>query len=237
MFSPDAITFLKGLEKNNTREWFQPRKEIFDSKLKAPMFELCESINAELLKFAPEHITEPKNAVYRIYRDTRFSTDKTPYKNHIGAMFPRRGLDKNWGAGYYFHVSAKEVGIACGLYGPGPEQLVKVRRFLAENHKLFRTANKLMGSLQGAKLQRMPKGFDPEHPAADLIKMKQWYWWVELDPKLATSRQLKSEIAKRFKAMAPMVELLNKPLLGKRSAPAQFAARDRGDAEESGSDE
>jgi uncharacterized protein (TIGR02453 family) len=237
MFPPEAIAFLKGLEKNNNRDWFQPRKEIFDTKLKAPMFELVEAINAELLKFAPEHITEPKKAVYRIYRDTRFSKDKTPYKNHIGAMYPRRGLDKNSGAGYYFHVSPKEVGIACGCYAPGPEELLKIRRFLAENHKLVRRTNKLMGTLQGTTLQRVPKGFDPEHPAVDLIKMKQWYWWMELDPKLATSPKLKSEIVKRFRAMAAMVELLNKPLLGKRLAATQFAAGDRDQADEAGSDE
>jgi uncharacterized protein (TIGR02453 family) len=216
MFPPEAITFLKGLEKNNDRDWFQPRKEIFESKLKGPMLAFVETINAELLKFAPEHITEPKKAVYRIYRDTRFSKDKTPYKTHLGAIFPRRGLGKDAGAGFYFHVSAKEVGIACGAYAPGPEQLLKIRHFIAENPKPFRATNKLMGPLQGSALTRVPKGFDAAHPAADLIKKKQWYWWVELDAKLATSPQLKTEIIKRFKEVAPMVALLNKPLLGKR---------------------
>ena len=215
MFPPQAITFLKGLEKNNNRDWFQPRKQAFDSHLKAPMFEFVELINAELLKFAPEHITEPKNAVYRIYRDTRFSKDKTPYKTHLGAMFPRRGLGKDAGAGFYFHVSAKEVGIACGSYAPGPEQLRKLRPFIAENAKAFRAKKKLMGQVQGTTLQRIPKGFNPADPAADLIKMKQWYWWVELDPSLITSPQLKSEITKRFKEMAPMIELLNRPLLAR----------------------
>ena len=213
MFPPEAIKFLKDLEKHNKREWFQPRKEIFDTKLKEPMLEFVEEINAELLKFAPEHITEPKKAVYRIYRDTRFSKDKTPYKTHLAAIFPRRGLGKDAAAGYYFHVSAKGVGVACGAYAPGPEQLLKIRRFIAENHKLFRGKNKLMGPLQGSTLTRVPKGFDAEHPAADLIKMKQWYWWVELDVALATSPKLKGEIVKRFRSIAPMVELLNKALL------------------------
>jgi uncharacterized protein (TIGR02453 family) len=226
MFPAEALTFLKGLEKNNTRDWFQPRKEIFETKLKEPMMAFVEDINAELLKFAPEHITEPKKAVYRIYRDTRFSKDKTPYKTHLGAIFPRRGLGKDAAAGYYFHVSAKGVGIACGAYAPGPEQLLAIRRFIAANDKLFHAtaakAKKLMGPVQGSTLQRVPKGFDSEHPAADLIKMKQWYCWVELDAALATSPKLKSEITKRFKAMAPLVELLNKPLLGNaRKAPAE----------------
>jgi uncharacterized protein (TIGR02453 family) len=224
MFPPEAIKFLKGLEKNNTREWFQPRKETFETKLKEPMLAFVESINAELLKFAPEHITEPKKAVYRIYRDTRFSKDKTPYKTHLGAIFPRRGLGKDAAAGFYFHVSSKEVGVACGAYAPGPEQLLKIRRFIADNHKLFRREINGMGSLQGSTLTRVPKGFDAEHPAAELIKMKQWYWWVELDPALAMSPKLKGEIAKRFRAMAPMVELLNKPLL--KSAKTKLAADD-----------
>jgi uncharacterized protein (TIGR02453 family) len=217
MFPPEAITFFKGLEKNNTRDWFQPRKEIFDAKVKEPMLAFVETINAELLKFAPEHITEPKKAVYRIYRDTRFSKDKTPYKTHLGAIFPRRGLGRDAGAGFYFHVSAKEVGVACGSYAPGPEELRKIRNFMAENYKLFPKTVKFMGSLQGATLQRVPKGFDAEHPAADWIKQKQWFWWVELDPVLATSPKLKAEIVKRFRAMAPVVELLNKPLMGKRA--------------------
>jgi uncharacterized protein (TIGR02453 family) len=226
MFPPEAIKFLKGLEKNNTRDWFQPRKEIFETKLKQPMLEFVEEINAELLKFAPEHITEPKKAVYRIYRDTRFSKDKTPYKTHLGAIFPRRGLGKDSGAGYYFHVSSKGVGVACGAYGPGPEQLLKIRRFIAENPKLLRREIKWMGSIQGTTLTRVPKGFNCEHPAVDLIKMKQWYWWVELDLPLATSPKLKPEIAKRFRAMAPMVELLNRPLL--KNTKSIMAADERG---------
>jgi uncharacterized protein (TIGR02453 family) len=212
MIPPEAVTFLKGLEKHNDRDWFNARKQIFETKLKEPMQVLVEQINAELLKFAPEHITEPKKALYRIYRDTRFSKDKTPYKTHLGAIFPRHGLSKDSGAGYYFHVSTKGVGIACGAYSPGPDELRKIRHAIAENPKPFRTKHKLMGPVKGETLTRPPKGFKPDHPAVDLIKMKQWYWWVELDPKLVTSPKLKAEVVKRFKEMAPMIELLNRAL-------------------------
>jgi uncharacterized protein (TIGR02453 family) len=225
-FSPEALTFLRGLKRNNRREWFQPRKEIFETKLKAPMIQLVEAINSELLRFAPDHITDPKKAVYRIYRDTRFSADKTPYKTHVAAVFPHHGLDKHSSAGFYFHITEKNIGIAAGAYMPGPDELRAVRTWLAENHKKFQAASrapqKLLGKLQGSAATRMPKGFAADHPAEDLIRMKQWLYWVELDAKLATSPRLLPELVKRFRAAAPVIAMLNAPL--QKSAPKSARA-------------
>jgi uncharacterized protein (TIGR02453 family) len=222
-FPPEALKFLRGLERNNRREWFQPRKEIFETKLKAPMTELVEAINAELVKFAPDHINDPKKAIYRIYRDTRFSPDKTPYKTHVGAIFPHRAFGKQTSAGFYVHVSTKSVGIASGAYMPGPEELFAVRTWLTENHAKFRKAakgpEKLMGKLQGDSLTRSPKGFDPAHPAAELVRMKSWLYWMELDLKVAETPKLFGEVIRRFRVAAPVVEMLNAPL-HKRSAHA-----------------
>ena len=215
-FSPEALTFLRGLKRNNRREWFQPRKEIFETLLKTPMVQLVEAINAELLSFAPDHITDPKKAVYRIYRDTRFSADKTPYKTHLAAIFPHRGLEKHSSAGFYFHLTAKSAGIAAGAYQPGPDELRAVRAWLAENHAAFRKASrqpkKLLGNMDGNAAVRMPKGFDAGHPAEDLIRMKQWLYWIELDAKIATSSRLLPELLKRFRAAAPVIAMLNAPL-------------------------
>jgi len=180
------------------------------------MIHLVEAINAELLDFAPDHITDPKKAVYRIYRDTRFSADKTPYKTHLAAIFPHHNLGKQSSAGFYFHLTGKSVGIAAGSYMPGPDELRAVRTWLAENHKKFRVASqksqKLLGKLQGSAVTRMPKGFDAGHPAEDLIRMKQWLYWVELDVKLATTPRLLPELVKRFRAAAPVIAMLNAPL-------------------------
>jgi uncharacterized protein (TIGR02453 family) len=221
-FPPDALKFLSGLARNNRREWFQPRKEIFDTKVKTPMLELAEAINAELLKFAPDHINDPKKAVYRIYRDTRFSPDKTPYKTHVGAIFPRRGLGRESAAGFYVQVSPKSLGIAAGAYMPGPEELCAIRTWLAEHHKAFRKAaqvpEKLLGKLHGDSLTRSPKGFDPAHTASDLIRMKSWLYWIELDAKLIESRKLLAEVVKRFRAAAPVVDMLNAPLAKPKSS-------------------
>ena len=222
-FPKEALTFLRGLARNNQREWFQARKDVFEAKLKAPMTELVEVVNAELLKFAPHHITDPKKAIYRIYRDTRFSSDKTPYKTHIAALFPRHGLEKHSSAGFYFQISPEGVGIAAGAYMPGPEELFAIRTWLASNHRTFlkasRNAEKVVGPLDaGSSLARSPKGFDPAHPAADLIRRKNWFYWREPDVKLATSPKLAGELLRHFRAVAPVMDLLNAPLLKKSRA-------------------
>src|SRR5579885_2111571 len=176
------------------------------------MLDLVERINRELAKFAPDYINDPNKALYRIYRDTRFSPDKTPYKTHIAAIFPRRGSEsKHAGPGLFFSVSHKEIEIAGGVYGPMPQDLLKIRTWLAENHQQFRKIakgpEKLMGKLRGGTLTRVPKGFDCSHPAADLIKMKQWYYGAALDPQIATTPKLLPELIKRFKLMLPVLEL------------------------------
>ncbi|HEX3092131.1 MAG TPA: DUF2461 family protein, partial [Candidatus Angelobacter sp.] len=93
-FSPDAIKFLRALKRNNRRDWFQPRKEKYEALIKTPMLEFVTALNEEFTRFAPAYVTPPEKAVYRIYRDTRFSPDKTPYKTHIAAIFPRNSAVK-----------------------------------------------------------------------------------------------------------------------------------------------
>ena len=222
-FPPEALTFLRGLTRNNRREWFQARKHIYETKVKAPMAELVDALNVELRKFAPSHVNDPKKAVYRIYRDTRFSADKTPYKTHIAAIFPRRGHEKHVSAGLYCAVSLEGIEVAGGLYMPGPQELLAIRTWLADRHAEFRKAatgpRRLMGALQGESLQRIPKGFDAAHPAADLLKMKQWLYYTTLDAGLITSPRLFGEIVKRFRAMMPVVGMLNGPLKKPRVDP------------------
>jgi uncharacterized protein (TIGR02453 family) len=217
-FPKEAITFFRGLARHNDREWFQPRKDIFDTKVKAPMIELVDALNVHLRTFSPLHVVEPTKAIYRIYRDTRFSSDKTPYKTHIGAYFPRKGSgeSKHVSAGYYVAISPKGVETGGGMYAPGPPELIAVRSWIAENHQQFRKVllapKKLMGELKGESLQRVPKGFAADDPAADLLKMKQWYFFNTLDVALATTPKLLPEVVKRFQVMQPVLDLLNAPL-------------------------
>jgi len=217
-FPPEAMTFFRGLRRNNRREWFQARKHIFEEKVRAPMVALVEELNAAMLDFAPSYITDPQAAIYRIYRDTRFSPDKTPYKDHIAAVFPRRGMQKHACAGFYFSVAPGEVEVAGGVYMPGPEELRAIRGHLLQFHQDFREIvsarplRTLLGELEGDQLSRVPKGFPADHPASDLVRYKQWLFYIVLDPALATTPKLSGEILKRFRVMTPFVEFLNAPL-------------------------
>ena len=218
-FPKQGLTFLQELKANNDREWFTPRKAVFEESVKVPMVALVEAVNGELATFAPEYLTEPAKAIYRIYRDTRFSNDKTPYKTHIAANLHKQGADKHAAAGYYFSVGADEIEIAAGVYMPGPEELLKLRQHISANFAEFSTlaadkaVTKLVGSLKGDSLARPPKGFPPDDPAIDWIKRKQWYYFhTDLDLGIALTPKLLPEIVKRFKAMAPMVAFFNRGL-------------------------
>jgi uncharacterized protein (TIGR02453 family) len=218
-FPPEAIRFLRALKKNNRREWFQPRKEQYETQVKAPMLELVAALNADLAKYAPEFITDPKKAVFRIYRDVRFSSDKRPYKTNIAASFHRRGVE---GGGLYFSVSGDEVEVAAGIYHPSRETMLAVRQHLVENHtgleRLLadRKRKKLCGDLRGDELTRAPKGFDTCHPAIHLIKKTDWLLDVTLDASIATTPDIFNEVSARFRAMQPFVEFFNKPLMAAR---------------------
>ncbi len=225
-FSKEALKFFRDLEKNNRREWFEARKEFFLANVKAPMEALVEALGAEMLKFAPEAVTSPQKAIYRIYRDTRFSGDKTPYKTHLGASFFRHDLGRHIAGGYYFEVSHKHIGLAGGVYMPTPENLRILRTHIMDNHQRFTKIvgeEKLleaMGPLQGDKLSRPPKGFPCEHPAMEWIKCKHWYYWKELPSEIATGPGLLKELALRFKLMQPTISFFNEPLIADKNRRA-----------------
>lgn len=221
-FPPAGIQFFRGLARNNNRDWFQPRKTIFEESVKRPMQELVAALNAAMMSYAPQYVTDPAKAVYRFYRDTRFSKDKSPYKQQIAASFARRGLERHDGAGFYCAVSHKEVAVGGGIYMPSPETLLAVRHHIAAYHENFRritsgrTVRQLFGELQGEQLSRPPKGFPKEHPAEDLLRMKQFLLYVELPADMVTTPKLFREIETRFRAMTPFLEFLNAPLAATR---------------------
>jgi uncharacterized protein (TIGR02453 family) len=223
-FPPEALVFLRRLKRNNHRDWFLKNKQVYEEKVRAPMVELVLALGREMKRFAPEMGADPAKAIYRIYRDVRFSPDKTPYKTHIAAVFYPRGLKKHNCAGLYFHVSPTEVEMAGGVYMPDRECLLAIRNHVAGSHRKLRAILEapgfrgLFGEPWGEKLSRVPKGFAPDHPAADLLRYKQLLADVAHPPELAETPRLLPTLVECFRGMMPLVRFLNDPLRGRRSA-------------------
>jgi uncharacterized protein (TIGR02453 family) len=220
-FTPDALKFLRGLARNNDREWFEARRDVFEHSLKAPMLALVEEINTAMEGFAPEHIRPPHKIMMRIYRDIRFSKNKQPYKTHLSAWWSRRGMEKTSGGGFYLQISPKEIMVAVGVYMPEREQLLTIRRWMSEHHDEYRAnVNKLLrmksanfSGIDAQALTRMPKGFAPDDPADDLLRAKNWGVHATLPAEAALEPSLAKEIVRRMRASAPLVDMLNGAIL------------------------
>ena len=217
-FPPETLRFLRQLKRNNNREWFLAHKDIYEMKVKAPMTELVLALGQAMQQSAPELIVHPKRAIYRIYRDIRFSADKRPYKTHVAAIFVPRGIPKNTGACLYFHIEPAEVLVAGGVYMPDPATLRALRQHIATdwedllaitNQRNFR---KVFGNLQGERLVRPPSGFPADHPAIDVLRQKQFYVALTEPAELAEGPKLLPRLLEIFSDMLPLVRFLNAPL-------------------------
>jgi uncharacterized protein (TIGR02453 family) len=220
-FSEEALKFFVQLKRHNNRIWFLKQRETYAREVKEPMVSLVLAINAELRRLSPELVTEPRRAIYRIYRDVRFSADKSPYKTHTAALFAPRGFGKHASAGLYFHFAPDELLIAGGVYMPGPKELLAIRNHIAANPAPLRRilASRpvaSLGGLQGDQLMRVPKGFAPDHSAADLLRYKQFLVWVKHPPETALGEALLPLLVQTFQALLPLVRFLNTPLKPER---------------------
>ena len=229
-FPPEALTFLANLRRHNNRPWFQAHKETYERAVRAPMIELIFSIQEAFRRFAPEMVADPRVSLYRIYRDTRFNRDKSPYKTQAAAVFPVRGLPKNSGPGLYFHVSPDEVLIGGGIYMPEPPLLRAVREQIAAFPRQFRSLvegkrfRQAFEGLEGERLKSMPKGFSADHPAAAYLRYKQFLFGQVYPPRLATSHRLLPTILDCFREGMPLVRFLKEPAFRSLSVAAEFKA-------------
>ncbi len=240
-FSPAAFAFLRGLARHNDREWFNARKPVYERELKAPMVALVDEITQSMAAYAPEHMRPAHKSMMRIYRDIRFSPDKRPYKTHLSAWWSRRGMEKTSGAGFYLEVGPKRCFVAAGVYMPERDQLLALRRWLADNHreytkqlaKLLKPRSAHIPSFEPIDpeaLSRVPKGFCSEHPAADLLRARNWGVRSTLPPALALEPVLADEVISCFRRMAPLVETLNNAIFSSQVRPQEQLQRVRANA-------
>ena len=209
--NPDIFTFYKDLDKNNNREWFESHK---------PRFKALESevkdFN-EIVKFGLEETDDiEKVKMFRIYRDVRFSKNKTPYKTHFGVSFHRK--KPNLRGSYYMHLAPQNSFIASGFWNPNPMDLLRIRKDLEMDAQELRdvitdfTFKKVWGELQGDVVKTSPKGFNIDHPNIDLIRHKQFLFIKRFDDKSVLSSEFQKEVIKSFSAIRPFFDLMTNVL-------------------------
>jgi uncharacterized protein (TIGR02453 family) len=217
-FTAKTLSFLRALKRNNDRDWFRARKGDYETHVRAPLIEVVGQLSVDMPRFAPELMVDPKKSLFRIYRDTRFSEDKSPLKTNAAAVFPPRGLPRHGGAGLYFEIAPDWTWMGGGLYMPPPAALHAVRAQIASTHptlqrivtaKAFKDA---LGELQGDQLTRVPSGYAKDHPAAQYLRHKQFLGFRELPAEFACSDDFYPELLRTFKALTPLVRFLNEAI-------------------------
>ena len=211
MLSKDIYTFFSELEQNNHREWFTDHKTRFKA-LEAEVKALGESIVSELQ--SSDQVEKMK--LFRVYRDVRFSKDKTPYKTHFGMAFHR--LKPEYRGGYYIHLKPEDSFLAVGFWDPNKEDLLRIRKEIEMDASEFReilrdkTLQNLWGNLTGDEVKTAPKGFSKEHPDIDLIKKKQYLFIRKLSEKEVFSPQLEQTVVESFRAIRPFFNYMSSVL-------------------------
>lgn len=215
-FPKEGIEYLRRLKRNNNRPWFEKHKDEYEADVKFPMQCFIASLHPYFESFAPEFDVNPKRSLFRIYRDIRFSKDKTPYKTHVAAHFVLRGKPKGIeGSGYYLQIEPGEIFIGGGIYIPDGDQMKKIRRAISDRQKEFlnivrnRDFTKRFGAVDGEKLRRVPQGFDQDHPLGEWLKLKQFFVGVEWKEEKCLRALFVKEVAQVFETASPLVGFLN----------------------------
>lgn len=214
MISNDTLSFLKKLKKNNNKTWFDSNKDKY-LLAKEDFENFLEALLPELKKADPGlNGVEVKGSVFRIYRDVRFSSDKRPYKNHLGAWFCSRGR-KSSGPGYYLHIEPENSFIAAGIWMPSSEELAKVRQEIDYNFEEFDSIlnepkfKKLTGGLDFEdSLRSAPKGYSADNPAIKYLKLKSFTATSPLEDETVIRKTLLRNTVKVSSTMVPLIKFL-----------------------------
>lgn len=227
-FTRKTLAFLRALKRNNDRDWFRARKADYEQHVRSPMIALLEQLARDLPAFAPELVSDPRVCLFRIYRDTRFSSDKRPLKTNVAAYFPSRKFPKGEGAGLYVEVAPQWVWMGGGIYMPSSSELSAIRAAIAEDHRRFRRVvtapafRRAVGELSGEQLTRVPRGYVKDHPAAEYLRHRQFIGGREYPADFAMSSRFYLELLTVFRGIAPLVGYLNDAIVSRTNDTREF---------------
>ena len=217
MIDTKTLDFLRRLNKNNDRMWFKAHKGEYESAL-ADFTELVGALLFRIAEFEPGVMgTEPKECLFRIYRDLRFSKDKTPYKTYFSASLGPEGK-KHFGPGYYIHLEPGSTYLAGGLYRPDSKSLFEIRMYISSHLRQFRSVvespvfMETFGRLGGEKLKRSPAGFEKDDPAGEYLKHKSFIVGCEVPDRIVKSDGLVDHAGKILRAIVPLNRFINEAL-------------------------
>jgi len=213
----ETLNFLSTLEINNNREWFNENKQLY-LDAKANVESVVNEIISEVAEFdASVERLEAKNCIFRIYKDTRFSKDKTPYKTNLGASLVEKGPKTLNHAGYYIHFEPGKSFLAGGVYMTEPKNLKAIREAISSDGDEFlkilnKKSFKDILELQGTKLVKVPQGFDREDPMGDYLKFKQFTVFHPLSDADVLDKDFVKNTAKVLKEIYPFNRFLNEAI-------------------------
>jgi len=222
-FTPAALRFFKDLKRHNAKPWFDAHKDEYQAGVVVPMRELVEELDVRFARSAPEITGDPKRSVFRIYRDVRFSKDKSPYKTHAACWFWHRDADPRVGdaaesgsAGFYFHLEPGGSMLGAGMWRPPRPTLQRLREAIVEKPAGFMRVVKhpafvrRFGGLDREEmLKRVPRGFAPDHPAAGWLRHQSFTAGRMLKDREVTGPRLGATLEAEFKRLLPLVRWLN----------------------------
>lgn len=215
-FSPRTFDFLRQLAVNNNREWFAAHKSNYEKQVRDPFLKLIEALQPCFASISSHFRADPKangGSLFRIYRDARFSTDKSPYKPWAGARFFHERGKQLSAPVFYLHIAPNDCFLGAGMWHPEPANLRKIREFVLNNPKSWIEASQNARfqerfKLGGESAKRAPQGFDPNHPLIEDLKRKDFVCGSPLSEELVCSPALLPELVDGYTRCAPMVDYL-----------------------------
>lgn len=215
-FSGKTFKFLRALGRNNNRDWFTAHKADYEAHLRQPFLRLITDLQPDIAAISPHYRADPRpmgGSLFRIYRDTRFANDKTPYKTWSGARFFHERSKQVAAPSFYLHIAPGDCFVGGGIWHPEPETQRRIRNFMLDNpsgwkQAVHAPAFKRRFELGGDTLTRPPRGFPADHELIDDLKRKDFVAGAALDDDTVLGPRLRRTVAANFAALAPMIDYL-----------------------------